>query len=235
MNQIPQPSVCGVIECKPLGTQVLLSAELGLMLRLVERLLGSTASGEDHAPRELTEIETALVSRVFTTVLEHLSVTWAELVGRHDGAARDRVADSANANLAPPSEPTLMLTMEVRLDKTSSTMALVIPHRSVESVLGRLSASQYGDTVVDPARPRRMRAGLAAVNVEIRAEVASTELHARRGARARSPARCCASASPPPSGVRLFAGHVPGAPRPAGPQRQLPRRPGRSASWEEAE
>ena len=35
MNQIPQPSVCGVIECKPLGTQVLLTAELGLMLRLV--------------------------------------------------------------------------------------------------------------------------------------------------------------------------------------------------------
>ena len=29
------------------------------MLRLVERLLGSTGVGEDRAPRELTEIETA--------------------------------------------------------------------------------------------------------------------------------------------------------------------------------
>jgi flagellar motor switch protein FliM len=207
MNQIPQPSVFCVIECKPLGTQVLLSAELSLMLRLVERLLGSTVSAKTTKPRELTEIETALVSRVFTTMLEHLSVTWAELT---DVTMEQRAIESqpANVNLAPPSEPTLMLTMEVRIDKTSSTMALVIPHRSVESVLGRLSASQYGDTVVDPGATEAMRAGLAAVNVEIRAEVASTELTLDE-VLALQPGQVLRFGVPAASGVRLFAGRVP--------------------------
>jgi flagellar motor switch protein FliM len=206
MNQIPQPSVCGVIECKPLGTQVLLTAELGLMLRLVERLLGSSASTKTR-PRDLTEIETALVSRVFTTVIEHLSVTWAELA---DVTMELRTIESqlANASLAPPSEPTLMLTMEVGFDKTSSTMALVIPHRSVESVLGRLSASQYGDTAVDPAATEAMRVGLSAVNVEIRAEVAATQLTLDE-VLALEPGQVLRFGVPAANGVRLFAGKVP--------------------------
>jgi flagellar motor switch protein FliM len=206
MNQVPQPSVCGVIECKPLGTQMLITAELGLMQRLVERMLGSTGSSKSR-PRDLTEIETALVSRVFTTVLEHLSVTWAELV---DVTMELRGIESqlANVNLAPPSEPTLMLNMEVRLDKTSSTIALVIPHRSVESVLSRLSASQYGDTVVEPGVTEAMRAGLAEVSVEIRAEVAATELTLDE-VLALKPGNVLRFGVPASDGVRLFAGKVP--------------------------
>jgi flagellar motor switch protein FliM len=205
-NQIPQPSVLGVVECKPLGTQVLLSAELGLMLRLVERLLGSTGSTKAR-PRELTEIETALVSRIFKTVLEQLSVTWAELA---DVTMELLGIESqlANVNLAPPSEPTLMLNMEVQLDKTSSTIALVIPHRAVEAVLPRLSASQYGDSVVEPGSSEAMKAGLAAVSVEIRAEVAATELTLDQ-VLALQPGHVLRFGVPAANGVRLFAGKVP--------------------------
>jgi len=206
MNQIPQPSVCGVIECQPLGTQVLLSAELNLMLRLVERLLGSTASTKTR-PRELTEIETALVSRVFTTLLEQLSVTWDELADMKM-QLRSLESQLANANLAPPSEPTLMLNMEVRLDKTSSTIALVIPHRSVETVLPRLSASQYGETAVDPGATEAMRAGVATVDVEIRAEVAATDLTVEE-VLALVPGQVLRFGVPAAQGVRLFAGRVP--------------------------
>jgi flagellar motor switch protein FliM len=205
-NQIPQPSVLGVVELKPLGTQVLLTAELGLMLRLVERLLGSTASKKAR-PRELTEIETALVSRIFATMLEQLSVTWAELA---DVTMELLGIESqlVNVNLAPPSEPTLMLNMEVQLDKTSSTIALIVPHRSVESVLPKLSASQYGETVAEPGSSEAMRAGLAAVNVEIRAEVAATELTLDE-VLALQPGNVLRFGVPAAKGVRLFAGKVP--------------------------
>ena len=205
-NQIPQPSVCGVIECRPLGTQVLLTAELGLMLRLVERLLGSTGSTKTR-PRELTEIETALVSRMFNALLEHLSATWAELV-ETTMELRQIESQLANVNLAPPSEPTLMLTMEVRLDGTSSTIALVVPHRSVESVLGKLSASQYGDTVIEPGAVEAMRASVAAVNVEIRAEVAATEV-TLEDVLALAPGDVLRFGVPAADGVRLYAGRVP--------------------------
>jgi flagellar motor switch protein FliM len=205
-NQIPQPSVCGVIECAPMSTQILLSAELGLMLRLVERLLGSTASTKTR-PRELTEIETALVRRVFTTLTDQLSVTWNELC-EVTMDLRELESQLANVNLAPPSEPTLMLNMEVRLDRTSSTIALVVPHRSVESVLPKLSASQYGEPVVEPGAAEAMRTGLAAVEVEIRAEVASTELTLDE-VLALEPGQVLRFGVPAAAGVRLFAGRVP--------------------------
>ena len=196
------------------------------MLRLVERLLGSTASGEDTAPRELTEIETALVSRVFTTVLEHLSVTWAELA---DVTMELRAIESqlANVNLAPPSEPTLMLTMEVRFDKTSSTMALVIPHRSVESVLA--DGCPPASTATPSSSPARDRG-------DARRPRGRQRRDPRRGRvdRAHRSTRCSRSQPgqvlrfgvPAANGVRLFAGQRAGAPRPARPQRQLPGRPG---------
>ena len=44
IGQIPQPSICAIIECRPLGTHVLMTAELALMLRLAERLLGGTSA-----------------------------------------------------------------------------------------------------------------------------------------------------------------------------------------------
>jgi flagellar motor switch protein FliM len=205
-GQIPQPSVCAVIECHPIDTQVLMSAELGLMLRLVERLMGATSSTKAR-PRDLTEIETALVRRVFTTLLEQLTVTWQELADVTLGL-RELESQLANVNLAPPSEPTLMLTMEVKLDRTSSSIALVIPHRAVEPVLGRLSASQYGDPVVEPGAADAMRESLAAVEVEMRAEVASTDLTLAE-VLALEPGQLLRFGVPAARGVRLYAGRVP--------------------------
>ena len=204
--QIPQPSICAMIECRPLGTQILMSAELALMLRLVERLLGG-ASNMVMKPRELTEIEVALVQRVFSTLLEQLSVTWGELAGV-SMSLLGLESQIANINLAPPSEPTLMLTVEVKLDRTSSTISLVLPYRSVEPVLPQLSAGQYGEAEVDGAAQRAVRTSLAAVDVEIRAEVASRQMPVDEMLALR-PGDILRFRVPAADGVTLCAGHVP--------------------------
>src|SRR6185312_8429732 len=167
-----QPSICATIECRPLGTQVLMTAELSLMLRLAERLMGGT-SATVVKPRELIEI--ALVRRVFDTLLEVLAATWDELAGitTHLLAIESQIA---NVNLAPPSEPTLMLTIEVRVDGSSSTMALVLPHRSVEPALEHLSGGQFGEVAIDAESRVAVRSGVASVDVELRAEVASRQI-----------------------------------------------------------
>ncbi len=63
IGQTPQPSISAIVQANPLGTQFLMSTELSLVLRLVERLLGGPGSGKVR-PRELTEIEMAIVRRV---------------------------------------------------------------------------------------------------------------------------------------------------------------------------
>ncbi len=206
ISQIPQPSICATIEFRPLGTQVLMTAELGLMLRLAERLMGGT-SATVVKPRELTEIEIALVRRVFDTLLEQLGVTWSELAGMttHLLGIESQIA---NINLAPPSEPTLMLTLEVMVDGSSSTMALVLPHRAVEPALEHLSGSQFGEVHIDTEAQAAVRTGLEAVAVEIRAEVASRHMPVEE-VLALKPGDVLRFRVPAAEGVTLCAGHVP--------------------------
>jgi flagellar motor switch protein FliM len=206
IGQIPQPSICATIECRPLGTQVLLTAELGLMLRLAERLMGGT-SVTVVKPRELTEIEVALVRRVFDTLLEVLGATWSELAGltTHLLGIESQIA---NVNLAPPSEPTLMLTIEAKIDGSSSTMALVLPHRAVEPALDHLAGSQFGEVQIDAETKAAVRTGVAGVDVEIRAEVASRHMPVDEML-ALKPGDVLRFRVPAAGGVTLFAGHVP--------------------------
>jgi flagellar motor switch protein FliM len=206
MTQVPQPAICAIIECRPLGTQVLMTAELAVLLRLVERLLGGGA-GTIVKPRELTEIEVALVRRTFQTLLEPLTVTWSELAGveMHLLGIESQIA---NVNLVPPSEPTLVLTMEVRIEHTSSTLSLILPHRSIEPVLPQLAASQYGPTEVDPVDHAAVRTGVAGVDVEIRAEVASRVMPVDEMLALR-PGDLLRFRVPAAHGVTLCAGHVP--------------------------
>ena len=167
------------------------------MLRMIERLLGGTGVDEGARPRELTEIETALARRIF----DHRARAAVDRPGTSCSASTLALlgveSQLANVQLAPPSEPTLTMTMELQLAELSSTISLLVPHRAIEPVSTRLSAGQYGDTDVEPgATEAERRPASPPVDVEVRAEVGRDRADDRRGARAASPATSSASASP---------------------------------------
>lgn len=172
--QLPQPSVSAVVGIDPLDTRMLLSVELPLLLRLIDRLMGGTGAGMVR-PRDLTDIERALVRRLLETMLAQLTVTWDEMVG-----ASLRVLDMqtvlANVNIVPPSEPSLVLTIEAKVAGSSSTISLILPHRSIEPAIDRLSGNQYGEAAVDPVAAGAVRAGVSQVEVVLRAEVCARHL-----------------------------------------------------------
>ncbi|HET7171877.1 MAG TPA: FliM/FliN family flagellar motor switch protein [Gaiellales bacterium] len=204
--QVQPHSISAIVEFRPLGTQVLFTAELEFMLRLVERLLGGD-SPTAIEPRELTEIELALVRRMLDTLLEQLSLTWKELAGvaAHLLSVESQIA---NVNLAPMSEPSLVLTMEAKVDGAASTMCLILPHRAVEPILHHLSRSGYGEVEIDPGAQAAVRTGVAAVEVDIRAEVASRHMPIEEMLALR-PGDILRFRVPAAEGVTLFAGHVP--------------------------
>jgi flagellar motor switch protein FliM len=204
--QVPQPSISAIVDATPLGTQILMSTEQTLVLRLVERLLGGPGTGKIR-PRELTEIEMALVRRVFAGLLDLLSVTWEELVGVRFGLS-ELESQISTIHLAPPSEPSLMLTIEVKMDGSSATVSLVFPYRSIEGVLGDLSSSQYGEAKIDTATAAAVRTGLSGVDVEVRAEIASAELPVSEVLALR-PGDVLRFGTAAAEGVTMYAGHVP--------------------------
>lgn len=174
LASVPQPSLYGLIETEPLGTTIILAVELPLMLRMADRLLGGTGELKTLRP-ELTEIEMAIVRRLFRTIVAPLSLAWDELLGvtLH---LRDVESKLTNVPLASPSEPTLTITFEAASKDTSETLALTIPYRAIETALEAQWGAAAGGRAVDPAVREQVQTAVSAAEIDLRVEAAAITL-----------------------------------------------------------
>jgi flagellar motor switch protein FliM len=173
-GELPSSSVCGVLEgAEHPGSRMLLTAELPLVVSLIELLVGGHVTDEAKE-RRLTDIDWALATHLFGVLTGQLSLVWDELLGL---GLRVANLDShvETAHLAAPSEPTLQLTLEVRLNGRTSPLVLLVPYRAIEPIVTALDASAAGDE-----RPhevtRALHGAVGDVEVEVRAEVGAVEL-----------------------------------------------------------
>ena len=176
--QVPAGSVVGQVDLEGLGTHIVLTAEQTMLLGALEAVLGGSA---ERAPKErkLTDIDLILIRRVFEGLTEALSGVFADNAGV---GVKLKAIDASGeiAWLEQPSEPTLALTMEARLGRTSTVMVLLLPYSSVESILGRFTGREDGaDGPRDPFSAGEVRAGVARVDVTVRAEVADRRMPIR--------------------------------------------------------
>jgi flagellar motor switch protein FliM len=174
-GQLPANSVCAVIDAHPIDTRLLLSAELPFVLCALEALLGASP---DQAPkdRRLTEIDWALSRRLFGTMLGPLSMIWKDAADVELSLA-SLEGSTENAHVAPFSEPTLSLTVEARIARTSSTLSLLIPYCAISPVAGAFSQRDGAGVLADDEEAAdAIDSALRGVEITMRAEVADTRM-----------------------------------------------------------
>jgi flagellar motor switch protein FliM len=206
-SQLPSNSVCAVLDINPIETRMLMSAELSFVLCAIEALLGAAP---DHAPKErrLTEIDWALARRLFQTMLGQLSLIWND-VADVDLTLGALEGTTENAQVAPFSEPTLSLTVEARVARTSSTLSLLVPYSAIAPVAAAFSqrdgaaASEEND-----ATSEAVDNALRGVEITMRAEVSDTQM-AVRDVLALKPGDVLRLDGQAAAGVTLFADQVP--------------------------
>jgi flagellar motor switch protein FliM len=209
LAEVPLPSIFGIVEVQPLTTRMLLAVELPAIHRVIVRLLGGPSSGRVGG-RDLTEIELALTRRIFVTLVGQLSASWGELMGLTFGLL-DLESALPAVQLVPPSEPSLAVTIELRSEGGSSTITLIVPHRSVAPGLADLSSGHYAELEAggpDTDAAAAVRASLADVGVELRAEIASVEMPVE-ALLALKPGDIIRFAAPVAAGMTLYAESVP--------------------------
>jgi flagellar motor switch protein FliM len=171
---VPKTAMCAALDVQPIETNVLIGAELELLLVCIERLLGSSID-EPPVQRKLTEIDVLLVRRIFGLLVETLSATWKDMAGVElELGGIDSHGDSRA--FTHPSEPCLVMTLEAKLPQVATTMALVVPYASVEPIVGAISRRDAPETAEDLRMQSLVRAGLSRVDVTVRAEIAELEM-----------------------------------------------------------
>jgi len=173
-GQVPPRSIACTVDVAPLGTRMLLSTEMNLVLSAIELLLGGAGT---TAPRErrLTDIDWALARHLLDRVLAQLSLVFADLAELELSAgALDMHVDTAQT--APVSEPTLAFTIEARMDRESATIAVLLPHIAIAPVIEQLTALEDGAAAGDAETADAVRSAVGRVEMTVRAEVASVEL-----------------------------------------------------------
>jgi flagellar motor switch protein FliM len=181
VNSLPPGVIWAVTTLEEQETPIGLAMELPGVMSLIERLLGG-APGPPVTERELSDIERTMARRMFSGIVDDLSVIWDELLGvrlRLDGIE----SQGSMIQLGPPSEPSISLTMEIRDSDRSSTMSLIVPYRSIESVVDRLPSGHIdlmGLVDVDERATLLISGQLAQTEADIRVEVSSVELPIER-------------------------------------------------------
>ncbi len=173
-SALPPDSVGAALAVAPVGTRMLLTAELPLVLLTIEHLLGGAPERPPKA-RKLSEIDWALTKRLFETLTQHLSFVWQDLAGL-ELAPRDVDTHMEGLQITAVSDPTLTLTFEARVDGHSSTLALLVPWSAIDAVADELAGRETRSEAADPGVTAAVRRAVSAADVVLRAEVAHVEL-----------------------------------------------------------
>src|SRR3954468_23484989 len=167
--EIGPDAVCAIVETKPLGTKILMSVERIFTLTLIERQCGGSLI-KVPADRPLTDIDMVMTKRIFRLFVEQLSLVWREFAGV-DLELTDIEPEPGSAQIATLSEPTLIVTIEIRMNRGSFTLSVLLPWSAIEHASGRLSGGDHDGRSEDPRDAVAMKAALGAVPVDLRAEV----------------------------------------------------------------
>jgi flagellar motor switch protein FliM len=176
--QLPADSIAVAVEAASIERHMLMSVELPLVLQALECLLGGDAA---HAPeqRHLTEIDWVLTRGVLDSIVHQLSLAWDEFGGPE--LARGEVDIEGDAGvITPVGEPTLSVTINVKIDELTSAISLLIPWTAIEPITERIRGGGNQPSGTDPRGAVALRRGVASANVLLRAEVSSLQMPIER-------------------------------------------------------
>jgi flagellar motor switch protein FliM len=134
---LPGSTALFIFEMKPLEGSAVLEMNPSLILLMVERLFGG-AGGGVGINRDLTTIETAVVTKLVRHGLQVLGDSW-ERVAPLRPTYTELMKNPQMLQLLPNTETVILVTFELRLGEQSGILSLCYPYLSLEPILPNMS------------------------------------------------------------------------------------------------
>lgn len=146
-NSLSNPVVLGITNFSPLPGNVVLELAPNLAFAMLDRMLGGQGVALEKT-REFSEIELAIMERVFNTCVELFRVPWETVVDISPRLERIET-NSQFAQIISPSEMIALVTLNITIGDVDGLMNICLPFLCLEDVMDKLNTKYWFSTMQD--------------------------------------------------------------------------------------
>ncbi len=180
LGAITTPASLSIFGMKPLQGHALFVFEHHLVHILIDLLFGGNGWFENPPPkRELTGIETRLLSKVVLNALEDLGNAWKTLTPLEPYFERMEV-NPKFASIVPQQEVVASTTFDVEINRVPYTMSICIPYLMLDPVRIQIdSGKANSDEEVNAINVSRLEENIRNSNVTIKVALGESRMSLR--------------------------------------------------------
>ena len=139
---------------------------------IVDRMLGGVGVPLEKA-REFSEIELAIIEKIFTVCVNLLREPWTNVVELEAKLKRIET-NSQFAQIISPSETSAVVTMNMRIGNVEGMMNICMPYEVLEPVIDKLNTKYWYSTIKDmdkSANREFIEVAIARARIPVKAEL----------------------------------------------------------------
>lgn len=139
VQSVSNPSVIGVLAVPPLKGNIIMEINTNISFAIIDRVFGG--QGENAIkPRVLTEIEEAVMRKVFGKAMDHFREAWHNVVQIQP---KMEVIESNPqfTQIVPPSDMVVIITLQVKIGEVEGFMNICIPYLVLEPIMSKLTTT----------------------------------------------------------------------------------------------
>jgi flagellar motor switch protein FliM len=141
IRAIPNPCTVAIINMEPLKGAAVIQMDPAVTFAIIDRLFGGQGE-EVKFTRELTDIEASVIEGSVVRLLGSLHDAWATVLDLRPRLTKLET-NPQFAQIVPPREMIVLVTLEVRIGDTQGMMNIVLPYLTIEPIVPKLSAQYF--------------------------------------------------------------------------------------------
>jgi len=144
-NAMSNPVLLGIASFEPLEGTVLIELANNLGYAIIDRLLGGMGNPLERA-REFSEIELAIIERIFNVCTNLLQEPWHNVIAISPRLLRIET-NSQFAQIISPQEMTAIVTLKIKIGTVEGMMNFCLPYTVLEKVIDKLNTKYWFSTM----------------------------------------------------------------------------------------
>jgi len=139
VQSLSNPSVIGILTVPPLKGNVIMEMNTGIAFSIIDRVFGGQGDNTIK-PRVLTEIEEAVIRRIFDKAMGHLREAWFNVV-QFNPKMEAIESNPQFAQIVPPSDMVVIITIQTKIGSVEGFMNICIPYLVLEPIMSKLTTT----------------------------------------------------------------------------------------------